>query len=190
MLWNVERQTILSDATRQSNRKSFLISPLLDNIRFWFEKSSRWSLHSSKDRHLTVYNDIQTLRILLAPKQKGDIILARKDIMLVIKLTNRMYSLRIEAKLIHNIWTWSIYRTKKSFYPLCFNIHFPEETINGSHITITTATLRLCTNYTPDLCNVFCNLIGNKLKKYLNYSEKEPSKHYIILSRHSKILFP
>ena len=37
-----------------------------------------------------------------------------------------------------------------------------------------------------DLCNVFCNLLGNKLKNNLNYSEKEPSKCYIILSRHSK----
>ena len=44
-------------------------------------------------------------------------------------------------------------------------IHFAEETINGNHITITTAKLRLCTNYTPDLRNVFCNLLGNKQKK-------------------------
>ena len=41
-----------------------------------------------------------------------------------------------------------------TFNPLCFNIHFAEETINGSHITVTTAKLRLCTNYTPDLCNM------------------------------------
>ena len=87
------------------------------------------------------------------------------------KLTNGMSSFQIEAKPIHNVWTWSIYRTKKTtFNPLCFNIHFAEETINGSHITITTAKLRLYTNYTPDLCNLLCNLLGNKLKKWFDDS--------------------
>ena len=58
-----------------------------------------------------------------------------------------------------------VYISNKKTNPLCFNIHFDEETINGSHITITPAKLWLCTNYTPDLRNVFCNLLGNKLKQ-------------------------
>ena len=62
--------------------------------------------------------------------------------------------------------------------------------INGSQMTITTAKLMLCTNYTPDLCNVFCNLLGNKQKNDFNYSEKEQNECFIILSRHGKILFP
>ena len=77
-----------------------------------------------------------------------------------------MSSFRIKVNLSamseHGLY---IERKKTTFNPLCFNIHFAEETINGSHITIMTAKLRLCTNYTPELCDVFCNLLDNKLKK-------------------------
>ena len=111
--------------------------------------------------------------------------------MLFSKLTNTMSSFPVDTRPICNVWTWSIYRIKKStFNPLCFNIHFAEETVNGSHITVMTAKLQLCTNYTPDLCNVFAIYLVTSWKNDLNYSEKEPSECYIILSRHSKILFP
>ena len=81
-------------------------------------------------------------------------------------------------------------KKKPTFHPHCFNIKFAEETINGGHITITTAKLRLCTNYTPDLCNVFCNLLGSKLKKWFELLWKGTMRMLHYLSRHSKILFP
>ena len=37
---------------------------------------------------------------------------------------------------------------------------------------------------------VMCNLLGKKLKKWFELLWKEPSECCIILSRHSKILFP
>ena len=48
-------------------------------------------------------------------------------------------------------------------------IHFAGETINGSRITITTTKLRLWVDYTQDFCNVFSNLLGNKLKKWFEW---------------------
>ena len=50
-----------------------------NNICFWFEKPSWWSLRSSKDRELTVYDYVQTLRIGFAPKRKKDILLVKND---------------------------------------------------------------------------------------------------------------
>ena len=57
-----------------------------NKIRFWFEKPSWWSLQSSKDRELTVYDHVQTLRIRFAPKRKEDILLVKND---VIQQTNQ-----------------------------------------------------------------------------------------------------
>ena len=69
--------------------------------------------------------------------------------MLFRKLTNRMFSFQIEAKPIHKSEHGLYIKQKKLLL-----IHFAEETIHGSHITITTAKLRLCTNYTPAMCNL------------------------------------
>ena len=133
-------------------------------IVFLNNQSQQVSLFNNQSNECISF-DVQTLRIRFDLKRKEDILLVKK--WRYSALTNRMSSFQIKAKTIRNVWTWSIYRIKKiTFNPFCFNIHFADETINGSHITITTATLRLCTNYTPDLCNVFCNLLGNKLKKW------------------------
>ena len=139
-----------------------------NNIRFWFEKPSWWSLQSSKDRELTVYDHVQTLRIRFAPKRKEDIRLVKNDVIQQTNQYNVFFSNRSKTYLERLNMVY-IPNKKATFNPLCLNIHFAEETINGSHITATTAKLRLCANYTPGLCNVFWNLLGNKLKKWFEF---------------------
>ena len=74
--------------TRWSNpiENLFLYLHSSNNICFWFEKPSWWSLQSSKDRKLTVYDHVQTLRICFTPKRKEDILLVKND---VIQQTNQ-----------------------------------------------------------------------------------------------------
>ena len=68
--------------TRQSNpiENLFWYLHSSNNIRFWFEKPSWWSLQNSKDRKLTVYDHVHTLRVRFTPKRKEDILLVKNDI--------------------------------------------------------------------------------------------------------------
>ena len=106
--------------TRQSNPIENLFRYLhsSNNICFWFKKPSWWSLQSSKDDELTVYDHVQTLRIRFAPKRKEDILLVKNDVIQQTNQQNVFFS-NWSKTYLQRLNMVYISNKKTTFNPLC-----------------------------------------------------------------------
>ena len=173
----------------QSNRKPFLISPLLEQQSFLVWKT-----------------------LLMVPSE-----FERSQVNCIWPCSDIMDTFRSEMKRVHSIGKKSRYSANWPIKCLLLEskqnlsatsehglyiepkklllIHFASISTSLKKQMVAILLSRLpsygCALIILQTCIIcFAICLVTSWKKYLNYSEKEPSECYIILSRHSKILVP